>query len=154
MNLEDFKSKAHFKAPEGYFEHFEEDLMRRLQEKDSQKKSMLLYNTGYRMIAAALALLLLLGAYNLRSLMKEAKQAPEMGKHWELDSFDFIHAPLLSDAELVEIMVQPKPAKQTERIIQIQKISIQEESLISDETLIEEGLIEFNDPALHEFGIL
>ncbi|MEN9510713.1 MAG: hypothetical protein RLZZ370_532 [Bacteroidota bacterium] len=154
MNLEDYKSKAHFKAPEGYFEQFENVLLHRLKQQETQKRTTLLYNIGYRLIAAALALLLLAGAYNLRSLLKETPKDYELSQSVTLDSLNFIHEPLLSDADLVEIMVQPEPAKHAERIIQVQNDHMKEESLISDEILIEEGLIEFNDPALHEFGIL
>ncbi|MEY3983942.1 MAG: hypothetical protein RL160_1501, partial [Bacteroidota bacterium] len=35
-----------------------------------------------------------------------------------------------------------------------QETPISKQTLITDETLIEEGLIDFNDPALHEFGVL
>jgi hypothetical protein len=51
-------------------------------------------------------------------------------------------------------MIQPKPVKQNEKHIQLQEKSNQDQSFINDETLMEAGLIEFNDPALYEFGIL
>jgi hypothetical protein len=86
--------------------------------------------------------------------MNEAAQTPELVMSWETDSLNFIHEPLLSDAELVEIMIQPKPVKQNEKHIQLQEKSNQDQSFINDETLMEAGLIEFNDPALYEFGIL
>lgn len=155
MNLEEFKSKAHFNAPDGYFDRFEEDLLLRVKQKETLKKPILLYVSAHRLIAAVLALLLLFGAYNIRVLMKETPLASQMARQYEVDSFDFIHAPLLSDAELIEMLIQPVQVKQTKSLNQVQQeSSMPKQSFITDETLIEEGLIDFNDPALHEFGVL
>lgn len=147
--------KPDFSPPEGYFDQFEEDLMRHIHMRKSPKQRHFLRRTLSYASAACIAGFLIAGGLKLNRITKSAGMRATLELASEPLFNHELNTHILNDEDLLEWLKEPhSPVNNTLPATgnKIEKLTTTE-TLLNTDDLVEAGLIDPEDPELAMEGL-